>query len=75
MLPKLRTPAAVCQRPRGLVLVNAGANDGLKTSRRPTSPQPQYPDRFDPDIMPILATHWFGFCGGNTPGLLKASQP
>ncbi len=74
MLPKLRTPAAVCQRPRGLVLVNAGANDGPKTSRPPTSPQPHYPGGFDPDIMPILATHCYGFCGGDTPGLLTAAR-
>ena len=69
-----KTPAAVRQRPRGLVLVNAGANDGLKTSRPPTSPQPQYPDRFDPDIMPILATHWIGLRRGNTPGWFEVAQ-
>ena len=70
----VETPAAVCQRPRGLVLVNAGANDGPKITRPPTPAQSHYPDGFDPDIMPILALHWFGFCEGDTPGWLEVAQ-
>ncbi len=75
MLPKLRTPAAVCQRPQGPGLVKASALNDPENTCASIATQPQFPGGFDPAAMPILAAHWFGSRGGDTSGPPEAGRP